>query len=74
MDIDKMIIGLDSYFKNTLKEHLQKVYDELKAYNQYGSIVEEYLDGINSSVDNAPKVKVELLRESNQNAHMFHLT
>ena len=44
MDIDKMIIGLDSYFKNTLKEHLQKVYDELKASNQYGSIVEEYLD------------------------------
>ena len=46
MDIDKMISDLDSYFKNTPKEHLQKIYDELKEYNQYGPTVEEYLESL----------------------------
>ncbi len=73
MEKNELLKNIENYFANTSKEHLQKVYDELKDYNQYGPTVEEYLDGINSKEEKDSKINVELLRESNLNSHMFHL-
>lgn len=73
MEKNELLKNIENYFANTSKEHLQKVYDELQAYNQYGPTVEEYIDGINSTMENEPKVNVELLKESSRNTSMFHL-
>ena len=43
MDIDKMIVGLDSYFKNTPKEHFDEVWNAVKKYEAYGPDVKEFI-------------------------------
>lgn len=73
MEKNELLKNIENYFANTSKEHLQKVYDEVKSFNQYGPTVEEYLDGINLTVNNDSKLNVELLGNSNQDVHMFHL-
>lgn len=55
MDIDKMIIDLDSYFANTPKEHFEEVWNKVKKYEAYGPNVDEFLnkDSVNTEKDAA---------------------
>lgn len=71
MEKGELLRNIENYFANTPKEHLQKVYDELKEYNQYGPTVEEYIDGVSSTKD---KLKnIEKLARSSQDITMCHL-
>jgi len=49
MDKGELLNKIDDYFANTSKEHLQKVYNELKEFEQYGPDVDEYLNMIKYS-------------------------
>lgn len=45
MSKDNFLPDIDAYFANTSLEHMQKIYDDVKEFEQYGPDVEEYLCG-----------------------------
>lgn len=51
MEKGELLHKINEYFANTSKEHLQKVYEELKDFNQCGPTVDEYLEVIKPSLD-----------------------
>ena len=62
MDIDKMITGLDSYFKNTPKEHFDEVWNRVKKYETYGPDVEDFLDKESSHMGADSSIPVSYTR------------
>ena len=73
MEKNELLKNIKNYFANTSIEHLQKVYDELKEYNQYGPTVEEYVDGCTRSKDKSCDDDTGIWKSSSQDIPMFHL-
>lgn len=43
MNIDKILDELDSYFKNTPKEHFDNIWKDVRKYEAYGPDITEFL-------------------------------